>query len=120
METGKLDITQANAYLVLSDRLGRGDDELGALLMKNLLYALARTEEPPREVLFMNHAVKLACAGSASIEDLELLVEAGCAVKSCGTCLDFLGLKEQLAVGVAGTMPEAVTMLQSGDAVVIG
>jgi selenium metabolism protein YedF len=120
MDTGALEIRQATAYLVLSDRLGRGDDDLGALLMKNFVYALARSEDVPREVLLMNHGVKLASAGSGSIEDLRLLAEAGCAVKSCGTCLDFLGLKEQLAVGEVGTMPEAVAMVQSGDAVVIG
>ena len=120
METGALDTDQATAYLVLGDKLGRGDDELGALLMKNLLYALARSGSAPREVLFMNDGVKLACAGSASIEDLELLLEAGCVVRSCGTCLDFLGLKERLAVGEVGAMPDAVAMLQSGDAVVIG
>jgi selenium metabolism protein YedF len=120
MDTGNLDIRQSTAYLVLSDRLGTGDDDLGVLLMKNFIYALARSESAPREILFMNYGVKFACAGSPSIEDLRLLIEEGCVVKACGTCLDFLELKDDLEVGVVGTMAEAVAMLQSGDAVVIG
>jgi selenium metabolism protein YedF len=120
METGRIETRQATAYLVLSDKLGTGDDDLGALLMKNLIYALARSEDPPREILFMNHGVTFACAGSPSIGDLELLEEAGCLVRSCGTCLDFLELRDDLEVGGVGTMGEAVAMLQSGDAVVIG
>jgi selenium metabolism protein YedF len=120
MDTGQLDIRQANAYLILSDKLGNGDDELGALLMKNLVYSLARSENTPRQVFFMNYGVKLACAGSPSLDDLGLLIEAGCSVRSCGTCLDFLELKDALEVGDVGAMPEAVAMLQAGDAVVIG
>jgi hypothetical protein len=68
----------------------------------------------------MNHGVRLACKGSDSIDDLALLVESGCVVKSCGTCLDFLGLKKRLAVGEVGTMTEAVEMMQDGDTAVIG
>ena len=39
---------------IVSDRIGRGDDELGALLMRNFLYSLARNEERPTAVMLMN------------------------------------------------------------------
>jgi hypothetical protein len=39
-------------------------------------------------------------------------------VKACGTCLDFLGLKESLAVGEVGDMTGSVGAL-AGDAEVV-
>ena len=117
---GKAEIKQATAFVIATDRLGSGNDDLGALLMKSFLYSLARDGAPPRAVVFMNHGVRLACRGSDSLDDLKLLAEAGVEVKACGTCLDFLGLKEELAVGAVGAMPDTTAMLTAGDAVVIG
>jgi hypothetical protein len=39
-------------------------------------------------------------------------------VYSCGTCLDWLGLKDSLAVGEVGTMNDAVAMMMDADDVV--
>lgn len=104
--------------LVTTDSLGRGDGTLGRILMKNFLYSVARADEPPASVLLANEAVRLACAGSESLDDLLLLVERGVAVRSCGTCLDYLGLKDALAAGEVGTMPDLVADLLGEDAIV--
>lgn len=104
--------------LFLSDRIGLGDDELGRILMKNFIYSLARNEDAPSAVMFMNGAVRLVCEGSESLDDLRLLVENGVAVKACGTCLDFLGLKENVRVGEIGTMPASVAALMGADDIV--
>jgi selenium metabolism protein YedF len=109
----------AKRVLIISDRIGRGDDELGRLLMKNFLYSLARNPERPAAVMFMNEGVRLACTGSESLGDLALLREAGVAVKVCGTCLDFLGVKDGLAVGEVGTMPDSVAALVADDVLTI-
>ena len=108
----------AKRVLILSDRLGSGDVELGRLLMRNFLYSLAREERRPVAVMLANEGVKLACEGSESLDDLGLLVEAGVAVKACGTCLDFLGLSEKLAVGEVGTMPQLTAALTGPDEIV--
>jgi len=108
----------AKRVLFLSDRIGRGDDELGRVLMRNFLYSLARNEELPKAVVFMNEGVRLACEGSDSLDDLRLLAENGVAVKACGTCLDFLGLMDSLKVGEVGTMPDSVAALLGADDVV--
>ena len=104
---------------IVSDRIGRGDDELGALLMKNFLYSLARNEERPTAVMLMNGGVRLACTGSKSLDDLKLLAENGVTVKACGTCLDFLGLMDELAVGSVGAMPDSVAALVADDILTI-
>lgn len=108
----------ASRVLVLSDRIGRGDDELGRVLIRSFFYSLARTQEPPVSVMLMNEGVRLACAGSEVLEDMRLLAEAGVTIKACGTCLDFLGLADLLEVGSVGTMPDSVAALMGADDVV--
>ena len=107
--------------LILTDRIGRHDGELGRVLMRTFLYSLARAEERPSAVLLMNEGVRLACEGSEVLDDLALLVAAGVPVKACGTCLDYLGISDLRVVGEAGTMPAAVDrLLGPGEVVTIG
>jgi len=108
----------AKRVLITTDSIGRGDEELGRVLAKNFLYSLARNAEKPSAVMLMNEGVRLACEGSASLDDLRLLVEEGVAVKVCGTCLDYLKLMDSLAVGEVGTMPATVEALLGGDDIV--
>jgi selenium metabolism protein YedF len=108
----------AKRVFIVTDRIGRANDELGAVLMKNFIYSLARNADKPKAVMLMNEGVRLACNGSASLDDFALLAENGVAIKVCGTCLDFLGLSDELAVGDVGTMPGSVEALLGDDAVV--
>lgn len=108
----------AKRVLITTDRIGRTDDELGRLLMRNFCYSLARSEERPAAVMLMNGAVRLACEGSEVLDDLALLVESGVAVKVCGTCLDFLKLTDSLAVGDIGSMPDGVAAMLGPDDIV--
>jgi selenium metabolism protein YedF len=101
--------------LITADRIGSENAELGALLMKNFLYTMARSETPPRSIMLMHGGVRLACTGSASLDDLRLIAERGVPVKACGTCLDFLGLKDELAVGEVGAMADTVAALLGED-----
>lgn len=107
----------AKRLLVLSDHVG-SDDELGRLLMRNLLYSVARNPERPAAVMLMHSGVRLACEGSDSQDDLRLLVEDGVTVAACGTCLDYLGLAEKLTVGVVGNMVDGVAALLGEDDIV--
>jgi selenium metabolism protein YedF len=105
---------------IVTDRLGRGNDELGGILMKSFIYSLARNETRPKAVMLMNEGVRLACEGSSSLDDLKLLLEAGVPIKACGTCLDFLGLTDKLAVGDVGNMSDSVAALLADDALTVG
>ncbi len=99
--------------VIPSEFMGSGDDELGAVLMKGFVFALAQLDELPRTVLLYNGGVKLACEGSSSLDDLRALAEAGVEVMSCGTCLNHYGLAERLAVGEATNM-YAIVEKQAG------
>jgi selenium metabolism protein YedF len=108
----------AKRVLILTDRIGRGDDELGRLLMRNFVYSLARDENKPVAVMMMNEGVRLACEGSEVLDDLRLLAENGVAIKACGTCLDFLELTEKRVVGEVSTMPAGVGAILGPDEIV--
>ncbi len=106
---------------VNSDRIGDGEAELGLKLMQSFLYSLARTDAKPSAVLFMNSGVRLTVDGSAALDDIKLLAEGGVAIKSCGTCLDYYGLTDTLAVGEVGTMNgTAATFMSADDVISVG
>ena len=87
-----------------SAAMGRGSDELGAVLMKGFLYALTQLPRLPETMLFYNGGAKLTVEGSDSLEDLKGLAAQGVEILTCGTCLNFYGLTEKLAVGSATNM----------------
>jgi selenium metabolism protein YedF len=105
-------------FWFVSDTLGSGDDGLGRALMRNFLYSLARAEVRPERLMFMNGGVRLTCEGSDVLDDIRILAESGTIVKSCGTCLDYFGLKEALAVGDVGDMAGSAAALSGGPEVV--
>lgn len=100
--------------LLTAETLGRGSEELGGLLMKSFLYALAESDLLPQTICLINSAVKLACAGSPVLESLDKLVARGVSVQACGLCLDYFGLKESLKVGEVTNMYAIVDMLAAG------
>lgn len=104
--------------LIGSDRMGEGSDELGRVLLRNFLITLAELDQVPDVLYFVNAGVKLAVAGSESVEVLEKLVCAGSDIASCGLCLDYFGLKEQVAVGRVTNMLDIATALSGAGRII--
>ncbi len=100
-------------YVIVSDRFGTGDDELGRLLMKSLLYTLTQTEPYPESVLLLNGGVKLSTENEETIIHLKELAAKGTKIYSCGTCLNFYALAEKLQVGEIGNMYDVVERLNN-------
>ena len=111
----------AGRVIVLSsERMGRGDDALGAILMRSLLYTLGEVEPAPKTLLLYNSGVKLAVEGSPVLEELAALQARGVEILVCGTCLGHFDLKERLQVGVISNMYAiAETLLAAGNAITI-
>lgn len=101
-----------------SSCMGRGDDTLGATLMKGFIYALSQLETLPKTLLFYNGGAKLTTEGSASLEDLKSMEAQGVEILTCGTCLNFYGLTEQLAVGSVTNMYSIVETLNGAAKVI--
>ena len=98
-------ITTGKVIFIRSNLLGIGSDELGGLLIKSFFYAVSQTPDRlPAKIVLINSGVKLAVTDSPVLKDLQALVAAGVEILACGTCLDFYGLKEQLAVGHISNM----------------
>ena len=107
-----------DVVLIESDCLGTGDRELGEILMRAFLNTLWDTEPKPTRVLFLNSAVNLTTEGSEVLDTLRLLEEEGVRILSCGTCLEYYGLKEQLRVGQVTNMYDTVSSLIAADKVI--
>jgi selenium metabolism protein YedF len=106
--------------LVASDGIGRGDDELGAILIRSFLHTLNEVEPLPDTIVFLNAGVKLTVEGSPVLEDLATLAQKGVGILACGTCLGHFGLKDKLAVGEISNMYSiAETLLVAGNVVAV-
>ena len=101
-----------------TNSMGRGNDELGAVLIKGFLFAVSRLETLPKTVLFYNGGAKLTTEGSASLEDLRLMEQQGVEILTCGTCLNYYGLTDQLAVGSVTDMYTIVERLSRAEKVI--
>lgn len=101
-----------------SNTVGRGDDKLGAILAKSLIYSFLEVEPKLDMFIFMNSGVKLAVEGSEALEDLGKLRDQGVEILVCGTCLDYFDLKDKLAVGeISNAYTIAETLLGAGKVV---
>jgi len=101
-----------------SNLLGIGDEALGAILMRAFLKTLLDLERKPLRLILINSGVRLATDGSEVLETLGKLSEKGIEILSCGTCLDFYGLKEKLNVGKVSNMYEIAQSLMEADRLV--
>ena len=100
---------------VTSDRMGSGNDELGKVLIKGFIFAVTQLDTLPKTMLFYNGGATLTTEGSDSLEDLKSLEAQGVEIMTCGTCLDYYGLKDKLAVGSVTNMYSIVeTMANAG------
>lgn len=103
---------------VTSDAMGHGSDELGRQLMKGFLYAVSQLDELPKTILFYNGGARLTTEGSLSLEDLKSMEAQGVQILTCGTCLNYYGLTEKLAVGDVTNMYAIVETLAEADKVI--
>lgn len=89
---------------ISSPCMGEGAEELGKVLMKGFIFALTQQDVPPKTILFYNGGAALTCEESASLEDLKLLEAEGVEILTCGTCLNYYELTDQLKVGEVTNM----------------
>ena len=107
------------AVFVNGDSIGTNDGELGGSLMKMALYTLSEAGDPPASLLFMNEGVKLLVEGQdQNIESVSKLMSQGTEVLVCGTCLDFYGLKDKLAVGEVSNMYDILERMREAAKVI--
>ena len=112
------DARDNTVVVISSDRMGSGNDDLGKVLIKGFIFAVTQLDTLPKTMLFYNGGATLTCEGSDSLEDLKSLEAQGVEIMTCGTCLDYYGLKEKLAVGTVTNMYSIVEK-QAGAAKIL-
>lgn len=112
--------TRATGTVLVLDAatLGRGDDELGAMLMPNFLRQIAFRDRVPETVVCYNTGVRLAEQDSPALPMLEALAQKGADIILCGTCVNFFNNAKQLAVGRVGDMQGIVDAISRADKVI--
>jgi selenium metabolism protein YedF len=107
----------SKTILIQSEVLGRGNDELGMLLMANFLRLLGESQDKPAALVFWNAGVRLVCEGSWALGHLKKLEEQGIEILACTTCLEYFDLVDKLKVGKPTTMLRSIQSMLNSDMV---
>lgn len=114
-----MDSRRKGMLVVLSANvMGTGDAKLGTNLMKAFVFALTKQDQLPDTILCYNTGASLTCEGADTLEDLKLMESEGVTILTCGTCLDFYGLKEKLAVGGVTNMYDIVERMENAAQII--
>ena len=115
----ELDTRHKGMCVVLSSNcMGVGEEKLGKALMKAFVFALTKQDQLPEKIVCYNSGAYLTCEGSDALEDLKSLEAAGVEILTCGTCLDFYGIKDTLGVGSVTNMYEIVEVMETAGKII--
>ena len=101
----------ATVIYINAEIIGGGDQELGAILMRNFLSTLGDFVRHVSHILLINSGVKIACQGSAVLDSMTMLEENGIEVLSCKTCLNHFNLQDKIMAGRSSNMFEILTII---------
>lgn len=106
------------AVIINNNGMGQADTGLSHKLVQTWLNMLDLDDRLPGTICLYAEGVKLACAGSPVLEELQSLAAKGVNLIVCTTCLNHFGLLDSLQAGVAGGMKEIVEVQWSADKVI--
>ena len=107
----------SKVFFITSDGIGKGDDELGEILMLNFLRLLGESKEKPATIVFMNTGVHLVCEDSSVIPHVQKLEDQGVEVLVCITCLKHFNLLSKLKVGTPTSMIKSIELMMSSEVI---
>ncbi len=104
--------TAGPTVIVISeDRMGRGNDELGYVLIRAFFHTLLEIENLPDMIIFYNTGVRLTEDNSEVIDDLRELENLGVEILICGTCTNYLEISDRVSVGTISNMYDIATYM---------
>lgn len=107
------------AVMICTDSIGTGEEELGHNLMKSYIYSLTEADDKPSAMMFLNKGVNLTTTGSPVLEMLRQLEADGTELLTCGACLDYYGLTDELRVGEVTNMYYNVELMHEADNTIV-
>lgn len=106
--------------VVPGEFMGRGEPELGRILIRGFFHTLGEVAPVPDVIIFFNSGVKLIVEGSPVLEDVQALCSRGVEVLACGTCLGYHELRDRIAAGEISNMYTiAETILSAGKVITL-
>ncbi len=96
----------ATVIVVNNDGIGTVEEPLRHKLIELYLKMMIENELYPGAICFYASGVKLVVDGSPVLDLLKTLESKGVHLISCLTCLQYLNLKERVAVGIQGGMSD--------------
>lgn len=112
--------TKDKTVFLKSDKIGEG--ELGSMLIRGFLKAMAEQEKLPSKIICVNSAVLLTTTNDENDDALIALKDLeskGVDIFSCGTCLDFYEKRDELKVGIAGNAMDTIATLLNTNTVTL-
>ncbi|MEJ5185558.1 MAG: sulfurtransferase-like selenium metabolism protein YedF [Candidatus Geothermincolales bacterium] len=110
--------TTGTVVVISDDIMGKGDRELGSLLIKAFLNTLSEGDDLPGKIVLYNRGVLLAVKGAETVDSLKRLQERGVQILACGTCLNYFQKLDDLSVGTVSNMFEIIETLMSASRVI--
>ncbi len=96
----------------LSNHESQGD-------IQQLLLMLEETHNPPVKLYFTTEGVSLVAAGSPILTRLKKLEANGIEMVTCRTCLDYMGLRDDVEVGQISAMEHIMNDMEVTRNVVV-
>lgn len=110
---------QNKIILVNSNHLGKGDEDLGELLMETFFTLLKQREVKPHAIFLLNSGVQLATDESLVSVHLKELSKSGVGILACTTCLNHFHLMDKLVVGSASTMGKFIELADKYEVITL-
>ena len=111
---GRLDASASHRYTPC----GSSSRALRETLARKYLTLVLDADPLPEAICFYTDGVKLVSAGSPVLTELQTLEARGVYLVVCQTCLDTLGLADQVRCGVVGGMTDIITAMWRADTVI--
>lgn len=94
--------------------MGAGDRTLGDIILATFLRLLLEKPVLPEYIVLWNDGVRIAAKGSQVLDHLKRLEEKGVKIISCLTCVEYLGLLDNIKAGQIKKMPEIMDVVLGG------
>jgi len=105
-------------YVISSDTMGRGSDELGWALLQTYVTTITEVSPLPSHILIYNGGVKLVTTDGKALEALQHLEKQGVTIWVCGTCLEFFKLEKDRKAGSITNMFDIMNTMASASRLV--
>lgn len=113
-----MNLNSATVIVFNQEGMGKSDRALQLTLADKYLRLITQADVLPNAICFYADGVRLVIEGSPVLEILQQMESKGVRLVVCSTCLDYLGLRDQVRVGIIGGMPDIIEAQFNADKVI--